>query len=40
MLSRKVLHQVEAIGDLLGGWRACIEPTTVTADDFDARMLV
>jgi hypothetical protein len=38
----QVLHQMEAIGDLRGGWRAFpdalgIEPTTVTADDFGPR---
>jgi hypothetical protein len=41
----QVLHQMEAIGDLLGGWRAFpdafgIEPTTVTADDFGPGMLI
>jgi hypothetical protein len=41
----QVLHQMEAIGDLLGCWRAFpdalgIEPTTVTANDFGPRMLI
>ena len=41
----QILHQMEAVGDLLGCWRAFsdtlgIKPTAVAADEFDLGMLL